>query len=91
MPLSERVDEGHELHGSPPVPLDGARVVEVGAVVVGPDAASARTLPAATTGPVRAATESGAGSRSTRGGGIRKRRRPYWAMSANTGAATEPP
>ena len=34
---------------------------------------------------------SGAGACSTSGGGMRKSRRPYWARSANTGAATVPP
>ncbi len=44
-------------------------------------------------GPARAsaAAVSGAGARSTSGGGMRKSRRPYCARSAKTGAATVPP
>ncbi len=33
----------------------------------------------------------GPGAGTPAGGGTRNKRRPYWAMSANTGAATTPP
>src|SRR5690606_34981413 len=90
--VGEAGEEVGELHphpvGSvPPSPPDppAGTVVEV--------AGAARTRPGwvVVGAPASAAAVSGAVSRATSGGAIRKSRRPYWSRSANTGAATEPP